>query len=62
VVAANGRAEKLLARRRPHSSARLEKGFDGALGKVQLAASAWKFPLWRPVGARTSASARGAGG
>ena len=30
----------------------LEKDFDGALGKVQLASERLKFPLWRPVGER----------
>jgi 2-octaprenylphenol hydroxylase len=41
------RAEKLLAATPAAFERELEKDFDGALGKVQLASERLKFPLWR---------------
>ena len=41
------RAEQLLAATPAAFERELEKDFDGALGKVQLASERLKFPLWR---------------
>ena len=41
------RAERLLAATPAAFERELEKDFDGALGKVQLASERLKFPLWR---------------
>jgi 2-octaprenylphenol hydroxylase len=41
------RAERLLAASPQEFERELEKDFDGALGKVQLASERVKFPLWR---------------
>ncbi len=41
------RAEKLLAATPAAFERELEKDFDGALGRVQLASERLKFPLWR---------------
>jgi len=41
------RAEKLLAAAPDVFERELERDFDGALGKVQLASERLKFPLWR---------------
>jgi 2-octaprenylphenol hydroxylase len=41
------RAEELLAATPAAFERELEKDFDGALGKVQLASERLKFPLWR---------------
>ena len=48
------RAEKLLAATPAEFERELEKDFDGALGKVQLASERLKFPLWRLSASATS--------
>ena len=56
------RAEKLLAATPEAFERELERDFDGALGKVQLASERLKFPLWRLSAERVRHRARGAGG
>ena len=48
-------------RRRPAFERELEKDFDGALGKVQLASERLKFPLWRLSASAVRHRAGGAG-